>query len=256
MKGRLTLDNIIRGYLISQEKPTLHGYLRLMKIMVDFLRKFAMNHSIMDKTVILKLDQKKSVAFPDDCVMPRMVSWQSGDRIVGFQIDSRVALKHSYCDDGVSATPNASFDPHQQWPYNGVGQMNNLTLEDGRVVSCGVNIIGYNGLGYFRVNWQCREIQFSTDTPSDFKIYLEYRTNGFSPKSKSTIPEFAAKLGEDYLHWKNAEKRFGAASAEANARKSVYDEEYDEVLKYMDGLNYENILGAKSRSFDLNKLAG
>jgi hypothetical protein len=227
-----------------------------MKFLVGFALKFSMNHAIMDKTVILKLDNKKSVQFPDDCVMPRKVAWQSGDRIIGFQIDSRIALKHSYVDDVVNATPNTPFDAHQPWPYNENAQLSNLTLADGSVGSLGVNIIGYNGLGYFRINWACREIQFSSDTPSTFKCYLEYKTNGFSPKSKSTIPEFAAKLGEDYIHWQMARFKHGDASAETKAREDSYNIEYEEVIKHLDTLNYEDIVGIKARSFDINKLVG
>lgn len=218
-----------------------------------------MNHSIMDKTVELKLDNKKSVAFPDDCVMPRKVAWKSGDRIIGFQIDNRIALTHSYTDDVVNATPNNSFDPNQPWPYNNTdsnSQLSNLILSDGTICSLGVNIIGYNGLGYFRINWACREIQFSTDTPSSFKIYLEYRTNGFNPKSRSTIPEFAAKLGEEFIHWHVGKYKFGDASAETQARKQAYLEEYDDVIRNIDTLSYEDIVGIKARSNDINKLVG
>jgi len=256
MKGSVTIDQAIRSYMVGIGKPTLHGYLRYAKYMIDFLRTLSMNHEFMEKTELLKLDQKKSINFPDDCQMPRMIAWPSGDRIIGFQVDSRINLTHSYCDDAVAGTLNSPYDPHQNWPYNGQGQMSNLMLADGTITSLGVNVVGYNGLGYFRINWKDREIQFSSDTPSNFKIYLSYRSNGFAPKSNSTIPEFAAKLGEEYIHWQVARYKFGDASAEAKAREERYLQEYDDMIRQTTSLSYEDIVGTKARSFDVNKMIG
>lgn len=249
----VTLDDIARGYLISQGKNTLHGYVKIMKHIVDFLRGFSMDNHYMDNVTVLELDEKKAVQFPDDAISIKTIAWQSGDRILKFEADSRLSLHVSREDDVASATPNTAFDMYQAWPFNGVGSdvINSVRNADGSMRLLGR---GDNGLGYFRINYKEREIQFNANTPAPWKIYIEYKSNGFHPTTKSTIPEFAAKVAEEYVHWQLGRAKFGDASAEAEARRIRYRAEYDEMLARLDTLDVEGITGAMARSFDINRV--
>lgn len=220
------------------------------------MRKFSLKHAFMDKTVVLKLDQKKSIAFPEDFIMWSKVGWQSGDRIVAFQRDPTINKHHSTAEDGVETpTVNAKFN-NAKFPHNQTASLvfNNFVNTNGEIGFLEATGIGYNGLGYFSVNWEAREIQFSSDTPIDFEIYLEYKTNGFSVSTKSTIPEIAAKLGEDYIHWQEAHYKLGAAAAETEARKRAYFNEYDDMIAITEPISPAAIEGIRARGFDVNKL--
>jgi len=253
----MALDSIVRSYKINNGQSTLHFYLREMKFLVDFLRKFALKHSFLDKTVVLKLDQKKSIPFPEDFVMWSIVGWQSGDRIIGFERDGTVNLSHSTIEDGNEAPiANLSYN-NAQWPYSGrTLTFNNFTTTTGEVGSLTGYGLGWNGLGYFRVNWKDREIQFSSEVPSDFEIYLCYKSNGFQAKTSSVIPEVAAKLGEDYIHWQMAlySRQYGASSAETEARRINYFREYDEMIAITEPITPSALAGIRARGYDVNKL--
>lgn len=252
----ITLDDIVRNYMVSQGKNTLHGYVRIMKHLVDFLRNFSLDNTYIDNRVVLQMDEKKAIQFPDDLIAVKAVAWQSGDRILKFEVDNRINLNFSRVDDVGSSTPNEPYMTAQVWPYNGVGPIADYLMFSGQYTGQVVNQLGAgdNGLAYFRINWQDREIQFNANTPGTWDVYLEYKSNGFNPKSKSSIPEFAAKVAEEYVHWQLGRHKFGDASAEAEARRRRYKQEYDDMIARLDPLDYEAIVGARARSFDINKI--
>ncbi len=249
-----TLDSICRSYLLNTNRNTLHGYVRILKYLIDFLRKFSLKHSFLDKTVVLKLDQKKCVPFPEDFIMWSKIGWQSGDRIVAFERDNTINLNHEISADGYeSPTVNIAFN-NTQWPYSREITFNNFLNINGEL-GCFTGFgVGWNGIGYFRIDWRNREIQFSSDTPSDYQIYLEYKTNGVSIQTTSTIPEIAAKLGEDFIHWQVAHYKLGAAAAETEARRISYFREYDELIQTIEPINPAALQGLRARGFDVNKL--
>lgn len=250
----IQLDSIVRSYLLNTNRNTLHGYVRILKFLIDFLRKFSLKHSFLDKTVVLKLDQKKAIPFPEDFIMWSKIGWQAGDRIVAFERDNTINLNHEIKDDGLeSPTVNIAYN-NAQWPYNRSITFNNFTNINGEIGSLTGYGIGNNGLGYYRISWKDREIQFSSDTPSDYQIYLEYKTNGISVTTTSTIPEIAAKLGEDYIFWQIAHYKLGAAAAETEARRIAYFREYDELIQNIEPINPSVLQGLRARGFDVNKL--
>lgn len=251
---KVTLDDVVRNYMLSHGKNTLHGYVTYMKYMVDFLRQFSMNHVFMDNNVELKLDEKKAVQLPDDFISATKIAWKSGDRLVMFERDNSLSLRSDYCDDVGSATQNSAYSIFQSFPFNGaftVDQFVSMNSVSDMVQVAGV---GDNGMGYFRFNWKDREIQFDANVPSPYKIYIEYKSNGFNPKSKSTIPEFAQTPAEEYINWQDARRKFGDASAETKARKYTYDLAHYDMISALDNLNRESIVGAMARSTHINKL--
>lgn len=245
----VTLDAIIRSYLISQGKNTLHGYVRLMKFLLDFLRGFSMDYHFLDKSDVLELDEKNAVQFPPDMMTLKRVAWQSGDRIIAFEPDSRLNINSSREDDMESATKNSAYDVFQSWPYRGGGLVDNVS-PSGAISGLGR---GDNGVGYFRINWRDREIQFDANVPAPWGIYIEYKSNGFNPTSKSSIPEFAQKAAEDYIHWQMSRFKFGDAAAETVARKKAYMDEQYEMIARLDTLDYEGIIGSRAAGTDINK---
>lgn len=250
------LDYIVRSYLVNTQRTTLHGYVRLLKFLIDFMKKLALHSAFMDKTVVLKLDQKKSTPFPEDCVMWSKIGWKQGDRIVAFTRDQTISLAHNTANDGLtSPTANEKYNI-AKFPYNQRANLilNNFINGEGELGFLNASGLGNNGLGYFKPNYDTREFQFSSDTPAEFEIYLEYKTNGFQASTRSTVPEVAAKLGEDYIHWQVAHFKFGAAAAETQARKKTYFDEYDDMIAITEPINPAEIEGLRARGFDINKL--
>jgi hypothetical protein len=243
----ISLDNIIRSYFLARGQSTLHFYARALKHAVDCLRKISLNHGILTKTVKCRVDHKKSIPWPSDALTIQAVAYQEGDRVVYIQPDTSVALQHSYAADGVSATANDLFTTI----YN-----QNLSIELGVAYSDGsVNGVGYNGLGYCRVNHNAKEIQFSSEIDSSKDYYVFYRSSGFNPKSRSMVSEVFVNLVECYIAWKEAERKFGKSSGEAQACSIAYDKEQNEILAQLIPVNAQMIEGAKARASQFNRLA-
>lgn len=240
-----TLDSIVRSYLISQGRNTLHGYLKIMKHAIDCLRNISLGYSVMNKTVKCRLDYKKSVALPDDCLVPIAAAWKNGDRMESYDIDSSIAVHHSHVEDGISGTLNGMFQP--------VIYQNYVTAN--RCYSIPCYNLGHNGSGYFTFNRKSRELQFSSDVDSSVDIYVYYRSSGFNPKSKSAIPELFALMVEAYIHWQLGRSKHGDASAETEARRMNFDREQAKTLQHLMPITASGIANAKARAFDFNKLA-
>lgn len=229
--------------------------MRYMKHLVDFLRKVNLTHAIFDKTIALKMDQKKSIPLPEDYITWSKVGFQEGDRIVGFERDSTINLNHEISTDGLEAPVANDKYNIAKFPYTRSGLIfNNFVNSIGELGCLNTIGLGNNGAGYFRVNERDREIQLSSDLAADTVIYLEYRTNGISLKTMSSVPEVMAKLGEEYISWQEARRKFGDAASETMARKISYHQEYDEVISRMDPITTASLQGIRARGFDVNKL--
>lgn len=249
----VTLDQVIRNYYIRENKTTLHGYLRCMKFLIDFLREIALSHSVFDETIALKMDQKKAVQWPERFIMWSKIGFQVGDRIVGFERDNTINLNHEISADGLeSPVANNKFNIGK-FPYTRL-VFHNFTNNEGELGFLEGMGLGHNGVGYFRLNWQAREIQFASDIDADTVIYLEFKTNGFKPTTKSTVPEIMSKLAEDYIHWQIGKQKFGDNSAEAGARERTYFNEYDKVIAAMNPITMAFFQGLRARNFDVTKL--
>ncbi len=159
---------------------------------------------------------------PDDYIIWTKVGFQVGDRIVGFERDSTINLVHETSADGIEAPVANDKYNIAKFPYTQSGLVfNNFINNLGEIGCLNVVGLGYNGASYFRET-NDREIQFSSDLASDTVIYLEYRTNGISLKTMSSVPEVMANLGENYINWQEARRKFGDAASETVARRISY----------------------------------
>ena len=249
----LDLDSVVRLYLFKTGKKTLHGYVRCMAHLTDFIRKFSLMHVYMDARTVLKTDEKRACSFPQNFLYFTTIAFVSGDRLIRLQRDNSINLYHSYCNDVATADINESYNVFQSWPYNGSALIENALDPTLPATSLG---IGHNGAGYFRINWKDREIQFSTDVPAVKEIYMEYKTTGLLPTTRSTIPEFAKNVAESYIHWQSAkyDRRLGDSSAETQARRQDFLREYDDMMAALDPIDAETIRNIQARSFDFNKI--
>lgn len=246
------LDSVVRSYLFSTGNSTTHKYLRTMRMVVEFLAKFARNHTYMDTVTVLQVDQKYAIQLPASFVSLNTLAFVSGDRLIKFDRDRTINLSYSYEEDQVSATKNVAYNIYQAFPYN--QPLIDIVNDSATSFSSLGN--GHNGAGYFNFNWPAREIQFSTDSAVTGGVYISYKSNGFNPTTRSSIPEFAAQLAEAYVHWQMArmDRRMGDSSAETEARRINFNREYDDMLAALDPIDYEAIMGIRARAFDQNKI--
>lgn len=247
----ISIDQLVREFKASKGEVTLHKYTRYCKHVVDFVMKLSFGTSLLSYTVELKLDEKNAIQWPDDCAIPSEVAWQSGDRVINFQIDNKISKVNSYLEDTVSATPNVAYNVFQSWPYN-----RPVTDLCEAVTYCTEPLgRGDNGLGYFIIKWREKEIQFTSTVPLNRKVLLTYKGTGINPKSKSKIPIFCKEPAESWVAFREAVRTFGEASTEAQARKYHYDRVFYEMLTHMDPTTLDDITGAVARSHDFNKVA-
>jgi hypothetical protein len=191
------------------------------------------------------MDYKKAVQFPEDLVRVKRFGWADGDRIVEITPDQTIVLYHSHQEDAISGTINTAYPVVQPYTHNFDLQGNGIGNEKG---------VGHNGIGYHRINYPAKEIQLSSDVSSERSIYLEYSSNGFNPKSKSTIPDVYSTVAENYIHWQWARFKLGDSASETEARRQAFWNEYDNILATQNRISYEGLVGSRARSHDVNKI--
>ena len=244
-----TLDSVVRSYIADTGRTTLHGYMRYMKWAMDGLKKWHTQNSYEDKVVLLPMDKKKAVAYPEDMVTWNYLGVKVGDRIAQFNRDKTISLHHS--QSGNHKAVNTQYNPANQWPEL-ASNFVNFYYEDA------VNTVGFgagsNGVGYFNDNNECKEFQFSSEVTST-DVILSYKSNGFNPTAETEVNEIAEGLLRDYIHWQAArfDKRYGDNSGETQMRKKEYGERYKEVRGQLMYITYEGILDILRRTTDINR---
>lgn len=241
-----SIDSVVRSYIADQGKNTLHGYIRYMKWAMDGLKKWHLSGAYEDKTVLLKMDRKKSVTFPSDMVVWTKVGVKLGDRVAAFVNDKTIAKHHDNGD------PNNRYNPYEQWPeldysYQFLNYYNDQGIH--------LNVVGFgsghNGVGYFTPNYRAKEFQFSSEVKGS-NVYVEYKSSGFNPTSETLVSEVVDKLIRDYIRYQEGRFKFGDNSSETEARRITYLREQDEVLAQLSDISYEGILDVIRRTTSIN----
>lgn len=249
-----TLDSVVRSYLADTGRTTLHKYLRYMKWAMDGLKKWHINGNYEDKTVMMKMDKKKSVPYPEDMVIWSKIGVKVGDRMVQFNKDDTITLHHTQANNYQKA--NDEYNPANQWPelesYYWDGGLGSFYSDFNEGLNYKGFGRGHNGVGYFTENNQCKEFQFSSEVTSS-EIVLVYRSSGFNPSAETEVNEIANELLRDYMRWQEGRFKYGDSAAETQFRKKEYGERYSEVRDQLMYITYEGIMDILRRTTDINR---
>lgn len=240
--GFKELDKIVRESL-HENGYGLERYELFFQWGKDCYKMFKMDMAREIKTVELPLTAWKAIEWPDDYVDWTLIGIRRHGRLYVFTNDSEIPLYFDRGDD---------YDP---LPNTETWENDEIDVDDSRLVNFrNYNTYGEdqgrltglatknNGIGYYRINRERREIQFNPIM--DFEtVYLEYLASANNPCAKTIIPEYAEQLHKDYIFWKKLKYSKVSRVAVRDAKDDFW-EEWRRVQARMDDTTIADIVEA------------
>lgn len=224
-RGFVTIDSIIRSALMDIGE-SLSRYEQFKHWGVEGYRDFHFDVAQEIKTAYLPLTAWKAVELPVDYVDFVMLGVNINGDVRVFTNDDRIALPDEDLIevDPATATEEGTLPDTSQRYYF----YNNITSrgEDAGALY-GMTVKG-NGVGYYKMNPERREIQFSPHVKGDTTIYMEYISDGINPCEKTVVNIYAAKLIKLYIHW---QRHTFAKSSNGLEKREAKDNYWNEFYK-------------------------
>jgi len=243
-RGFQSLDQCVRSALMDIGAD-LSRYEQFKHFAIEGFRELHMDLLQEIKTVKLPLTAWKACEWPIDYVDWVMIGVEIDNKIQCFTNDERISLFREDADeDGVidelvgatNSDPVGDVLTDRLWFYNQLnsngeykGQMYGLTVKS-------------NGVGYFKMNKERKEIQFSANLDSSTLIYLEYISDGYDPKVSTVVNLYAAKLIRLYIHWMRLVYSNSATEAQKTRAEKMYYVEYGKVQDRLNPVTVADVL--------------
>lgn len=249
-RGIVTLDSCIRS-AIMDIGAGMERYETFKHWAIEGYRQFHFDLAAEVKTTKLTLTAWKAVELPIDFVDWVFIGVIVDNQIRVFTHDDRISIfREDGDEDGeideleTTATPSIQESvPYWFWNNRNsqgqdAGQLYGLTVKE-------------NGVGYFKMNPERREIQFSPSVDSDTEIYLEYISDGFNPNEQTMVNIYAAKLIKLYIHWMRHEFAKSSNGMEKERAKDMYDRELYKVQNRIQKITVDDVLEAARDGYRL-----
>jgi len=246
MRGVVSLDSIVRSYLMDIGAG-LERYEQGKHWCLEGYRKFHFSIAKEIKTVKLPLTAWKAIQLPIDFVDWAMIGVVVNNKIEVMTNDNRISLYHPDEDplDGDPDDRTATTDDQSTYYFynttsrgEDAGQLYGLTVKD-------------NQVGYWKMNKERREIQFSPHVDGDTEIYLEYIADGYDPCEKTMVNVYAARLIKLFIHWQRHEFSKSSTGMERDRAKDMYDKELYKVQSRLSELTVADVLEAARDGYRL-----
>lgn len=187
----ITLDSVIKNYLIEKGEDTEHGYQRYLQLAINGLTEMDFDVSGMPKYVKVSLDNSYSIPIPDDSINIISVMFNSnGKLIVGardgstpISVDRSCGVDNIYENSGSNAPEYSVTESITNHTRNGESIGGYFNHRGGSIYT-------------FRVNEQMGIIELSTNFPS--VVILEYLPTSTKVNGKFIVHPF---LLEPLLAW-------------------------------------------------------
>ena len=242
-----TVDQVVRASLAAKGYSTLHKYVLYLHFALEGMYKLKRDNGFNSiKTEKLKVNSRKAVSWPQDMLWYTLVGVPVAGRILSFVPDKSLSLNK---EDHAGNIGNSSAGyPLMATPYDDTYSFlsyTNTYYSSGGIPRNGR--IGHFVAKSFRVNEDAREFQLDSSLSCQH-VYVSYVTNVTKPNSETIVSHHAAQALQEYIHYREARFKFGAASAEAQASKKDYYDELDEAVASQSDLTATGIQDAISAS--------
>lgn len=242
-RGFQSLDQCVRSALMDIGE-TMSRYEQFKHYAIEGYREIHFDLIQEIKTVKLPLTGWRAAEWPVDYVDFVMIGVEIDNKIQCFTNDERISLFREDADEdgdiddltAVATQPVGDVLSDRYWFYNQLnsngeykGQMYGLTVKD-------------NGVGYWKMNRERREIQFSPFVDGSTEIYLEYISDGYDPKVSTVVNMYAAKLIKLYIHWMRLHYAKSSTIAEKQTAERLYYVEYGKVQDRLNPITVADVL--------------
>lgn len=240
LRGFVPLDQCIRN-AIMDIGAGMERYEQFKKWALDGYREFHFDLAQEVKTAYLPLTAWKAVELPIDYVDFVMIGVNTNGDIRVFTNDDRIALPDEAIVDGDPDDAEEEGD----LPLTSTGQrvyfynVNSRGEDAGQLYGM---LVKNNGVGYYKMNPERREIQFSPHVNSGTTIYLEYISDGINPCEKTVVNVYAAKLIELYIHWQRHSFAKSSTHADKKEAKDNYWNQFYKVQNRIQKITAADVL--------------
>lgn len=244
-RGVVTLDSIVRSALMDIGTD-LSRYEQFKHWAIEGYRMFHFDHAKEVKTIKLELTAWKAVELPIDFVDYAMIGVVVDNKVEVFTNDNRISLYHHDADP-LDGDPDDREAPTSESTYHfynvtsrgeDAGQLYGLAVKD-------------NGVGYFKMNRERREIQFTPHVDGDTEIYMEYISDGYDPCETTMVNVYAARLIKLFIHWQRHEFSKSSTGMERERAKDMYDKELFKVQSRLLDITVADVLEAARDGYRL-----
>lgn len=251
-RGFVTLDQVVKSALMDIGE-SMHRYEQFRHWVIEGYLDFHLDLAQEVKTAYLPLTAWKSVQLPLDYVDFVQIGIVVNGEIRVFTNDDRIALPDQDLIQADPPTPTEEETlPNTNYPYDASRyyfyNLTNRGEDPGQLY--GLTVKG-NGVGYYRINTERREIQFSPKVAGDTSIYLEYISDGINPCEKTVVNIYAAKLLKLYAHWQRHTYSKSSTGLEKREAKDNYWNEFYKVQNRIQKITAADVLEVMRDSYRL-----
>ena len=246
-----TIDNIVKGVCMDLGEG-LERYEQYLHWALKAHKDWHLDAAKEVKSKIIEINSYKAAPLPDDFVDWTKVGIKCGNFILTFTHDDNMPFPIDSTGDYIPDEDKHCIDVNDQSVVEALGSnaggigyyfynLNSKGQDLGRLYGLTAKD---NYIGYFKVNKEREEIQFTTRITNLKKIYLEYISNGYEPCGESLVHPYVAELITLYIHWQRLKYSKTSQRWQILDAKENYWQEYDRVSARMFDLTVEDILDA------------
>jgi hypothetical protein len=244
-KGVVTLDQIVREALgVDLGEAGLHRYEQFLGWGIRAWREYRQQLSREFKSTELTMTAWKAIEWPEDYVTYVRVGFRHNGRVIVCSQDPDIPL---YFDD---EDGDGFPDENVQEFVEEEETIDTATASTLNLNSHGEDIGGLfglqakdNGVGYFRVNKERREIQMAPIIDNQ-TVLLEYIADGYDPTKATLVPVYVQPMVLAFIHWQRTKFSKSASRGEKLDFKAEYEVEFNKVRDIEDDTTIADILEA------------
>lgn len=242
--GWTYLDVLVREALHA-DGYGLERYELYLQHAKDIYKMWKMDMSREVKTVEIELTSWKAIEWPDDFVDWTLIGLRRNGRLYVFSNDNEIPLYFDRTTDNDPLPNTETFDDigdlqlDESRAFN-FRNFNGFGEDAGRLTGLSVK---NNGVGYFRINKERREIQLNPIMEVE-TAYLEYLASANNPCQKTIVPEYAHQLIKDGITWRARKHSKNTPRSHVKEAKDDFWQEWSRVQQRTDDTTIADIVEA------------
>ena len=227
-----TLDYLVRTVLSSTGEQSLDKYQQYLQFLTRGFRELNLHASTVTKVAHIEMKDNKAIDLPSDYVKYLKIGICINGRVVLLGSDPTLCLNEDYsaCGDPLELamnSPSSTDLSNLNFGYWLIEGFHNGQYTGGIYGLGG----GYNSYGYYRVNEEKNQIQFTSNIPTN-TIVLEYISDGLNPDGTASVPVEAIECLIAWTMWKIKQYKRNTTQGEVEMARRDYIVEFDKLKHF------------------------
>lgn len=248
----IPVSQIVESTLINEGDNGMHKYQQRLEWVLRGVKKLNFDTLRNIKTVLLPMNDNRTVDLPIDCVSWTKVGVKQGDKLLELSQDRGNTPYPILNDDGGNPIADAHVYDRDQDIYASSGYgiyFANYRYPDGQNVGRIFGLGGgHNKVGYFK-EWKERNQLVFTSLMDTQDIYLEYITNGMSATGETIID---SRAEEFLIRWVEYLKEYYAKTPIWQEAQRIAFVELELLKQRMHPFSVRDFMDSSRKSFKLS----